>query len=203
MGSILTLNPLDSSPATAAALPRSPEVLAEARLRSMVEQYFDFIWRSVRRLGVGPADADDLTQRTFWLGAQRLDRIEPGSERAYLFAIAVRVTSNFRRARSRDQRRELPDDEAVQLAVDTAADIEALVDQKKARALLDRVLDELPLDLRTVLVLAEGEQMTMAEISQLLEVPPGTIASRLRRAREAFNARVAEIAEQATHREAP
>jgi RNA polymerase sigma-70 factor (ECF subfamily) len=46
------------------------------------------------------------------------------------------------------------------------------------------------LDLRTVFILYEVEEMTMAEIATVLQIPPGTVASRLRRAREDFLARV-------------
>ena len=50
------------------------------------------------------------------------------------------------------------------------------------------MLAELPLELRAVFVLYELEQMTMAEIAESLALPPGTVASRLRRARSSFEA---------------
>ena len=53
---------------------------------------------------------------------------------------------------------------------------------------LDALIDELPIDSRVVLVLHEMEDHTMAEIAALLEIAPGTVASRLRRARELFDA---------------
>jgi RNA polymerase sigma-70 factor, ECF subfamily len=58
-----------------------------------------------------------------------------------------------------------------------------LVDRDRARAALDAILAAMPLELRAVFVLYELEQLTMAEIAALLELPPGTVASRLRRAR--------------------
>jgi RNA polymerase sigma-70 factor, ECF subfamily len=51
---------------------------------------------------------------------------------------------------------------------------------------LDALLASLPLDLRTVFVLYELEELTMAEIARALDLPMGTVASRLRRARETF-----------------
>ena len=48
------------------------------------------------------------------------------------------------------------------------------------------MLESLPLDLRTVFVLYELEELTMVEIARALDLPMGTVASRLRRAREAF-----------------
>jgi RNA polymerase sigma-70 factor (ECF subfamily) len=55
------------------------------------------------------------------------------------------------------------------------------------------VLDALPFELRTVLMLSEGDGMTMLEIASLLEIPPGTVASRLRRARQLFEDKVEKL----------
>jgi RNA polymerase sigma-70 factor (ECF subfamily) len=66
-----------------------------------------------------------------------------------------------------------------------------LSDQTRARAVLDRVLVRMPEDMRVVFVLCEIEQMTAPEIARLLDLPVGTVASRLRRGRELFEARAA------------
>ncbi len=68
-------------------------------------------------------------------------------------------------------------------------------DQEQARAALDEVLDALPADLRTVLVLHELEEMEMSEVAELLGIPAGTVASRLRRAREKFEVEVDRMRE--------
>ena len=70
---------------------------------------------------------------------------------------------------------------------------ETLVDQRRALALLDDVLEEMAMDLRSVFVLSEVEQMTAPEIATMLDVPLGTVASRLRRAREEFQRRVKRL----------
>ena len=64
--------------------------------------------------------------------------------------------------------------------------------------MLDRVLDQMDADLRTIFVLHEFEEMNMSEIADVLEIPRGTVASRLRRARLEFRERV--IALQGPHR---
>jgi RNA polymerase sigma-70 factor (ECF subfamily) len=58
---------------------------------------------------------------------------------------------------------------------------------------LDEVLDALPMDLRAPFVLFELEELSTAEIAAMLSVPAGTVASRLRRAREEFRAIVARV----------
>jgi RNA polymerase sigma-70 factor (ECF subfamily) len=67
-------------------------------------------------------------------------------------------------------------------------DPEALAGQRRACEQLDRVLDALPLELRSVFVLFELEGMTSPEIASVAGLPLGTVASRLRRARERFHA---------------
>jgi RNA polymerase sigma-70 factor, ECF subfamily len=59
--------------------------------------------------------------------------------------------------------------------------------------MLDRVLDQMETDLRTVFVLYEFEELNMAEIASALGIPQGTVASRLRRARADFRQRVSRL----------
>jgi RNA polymerase sigma-70 factor (ECF subfamily) len=155
-----------------------------ARFRAMVDSSYDFIWRSLRGLGVPAASIDDAAQQVFWTASQKLGSIAVGSERSFLFATARGIASNARRSQHRS--RELLDDEAIASHVDRAPDPEQVAATREARRLLDRILDGLPEDLRAVFLLYELEGQTMAEIASLLGTPMGTVASRLRRAREEF-----------------
>ena len=150
----------------------------------MLRAHFRDVWRIVRRFGVPENSADDAAQEVFIIAARRLSDIAPGSERPFLFASAVRVAANARRALG--ARRECAEDDSLPEGVDPRPNAEALLDQKRLRQLLDRVLDELSDDLRVCFVLYELEGMSSPEIAELLSIPVGTVASRLRRAREAF-----------------
>ena len=170
-------------PASAEKLPSQADAL---RFRSMVDAHFDFIWRSLRGLGVPAASVDDAAQQVFLTASQKLAAITLGSERSFLFATARGIASNARRSEQRN--RELPDEEALVRRADTAPDPEQVAASSQARRILDRILDRLAEDLRTVFLLYELEGQTTAEIAVLLDVPMGTVASRLRRAREEFQA---------------
>ena len=61
---------------------------APSRLTSMFDQYFQFVWRSVRRLGVPDQAVDDATQEVFVVASRRLGAIELGKEKAFLFGTA-------------------------------------------------------------------------------------------------------------------
>jgi RNA polymerase sigma-70 factor (ECF subfamily) len=168
-----------------------PEGLDEAaRLRVLIDEQFDFIWRTLRRLGVPPSDLDDATQQVFVVVSRKLSLIEVDRERPFVFQTALRVASDARRTIRR--RREVIDPTLLD-GVDSAPGPDDLADRKRARALLDTVLDDMPLDLRAVFVLFEVEELSSIEIGQLLGVPTGTVASRLRRARADFQERVRQL----------
>jgi len=178
---------MDASHASRAS---SAEAAPGRRIASLVATHHALVWRSLRRLGVWESDADDASQRVFLVAHRRLNDIEPASERSFLLQTALRVAADFRRSRRR-QREE--NGHSLPFLVDPNPNPEELLDKWRARAMLDRVLDALPRDLRTVFVLFEIEELTMAEISNVVEIPAGTVASRLRRARAVFRATVSQM----------
>lgn len=172
------------------ATPSAAPAVADDRLRIMFDRNFAFVWRSLRRLGVAAAATDDATQEVFLVASKRLADIEIGRERSFLFATALRIASNARRSFAR---RDARHDDSLDYVVDPAPSPEQLADRARAREMLDRVLATLELDLRAVFVLHELEEMSMGEIATTLALPPGTVASRLRRARELFRAEVERL----------
>ncbi len=179
----------DQSPAGSPADPR--QWCADApRFQALFERHHTFICRLLRRLGVADSAIEDLVQSAFMVLAGKLDAVPAGSERAFLCATAQHLSADFRRRASARY------ETSGTLAVDTVDPMpraDELLEQKRARQLLDRILSELNLELRTVFVLFELERLTMAEIAELSGLAPGTVASRLRRARESFFARLEEL----------
>lgn len=162
----------------------------DARLRALVEAHIDATARVLRRLGVRSGDVDDAVQQVFLTLARRLDDVEQNAERAFLYRTALNVAAHARRTIAR--RREV-DEPSGEGPVSTAASAEELVDRRRAAELLERVLDAMEDDVREVFVLFEVEELSMAEIAELLAIPPGTVASRLRRGRADFQERVARL----------
>lgn len=153
-------------------------------LRQLVADHLDFVWRSLRRFGVPPADVDDATQQVFLIANDKLARIHPGSERSFLVGVATRVASHVRRSYHRREAAEL------RLSVnphEATPNPEELTQRLEARTLLDRVLDTMPEELRAVFVLFELEELSIDQTASLLILPRGTVATRLRRAREVFH----------------
>jgi RNA polymerase sigma-70 factor, ECF subfamily len=156
----------------------------------MFDAHCEFVWRSLRRLGVPAAVTDDAVQEVFLIASKRLADIESGRERSFLFATTLRIASNARRAFAR---REARHDPVTDQVIDTSPDPLDLVDRARAREALDRMLAVLEPELRSVFVLHELEQLSMSEIATLLALPPGTVASRLRRARQKLRAEAARV----------
>ena len=171
-------------------------VTDEPRLSRLVQEQFGFVWRLLRRVGVPESDADDAAQQVFIAVSRRIADIRPGSERAFLFSTALHVGSRTRRARAR-KREELSAE--IDVPPDSSPSPEELVDRRRAREMLDELLEEMPLELRVVFVLYEIEQLNSAEISEIVGVPLGTVASRLRRAREDFTARITRLEARRKH----
>jgi RNA polymerase sigma-70 factor (ECF subfamily) len=181
-----------------ARLPARSDTRDDARLRAMFSAHFDFIWRSLRRLGVPEASVDDALQQVFLVASRRMSDIRGDAERSFLFSTALRVAADARK--SAKVRHEIAHDVLPEVAAPSQEGPEERLEQGRARAMLDALLEELPLDLRAVFVLFELEEMATPEIAALLGIPPGTAASRLRRARETFQEAAKRMQAQARFR---
>ena len=165
--------------------------LGRERVRELIDAHYAFIWRLLARLGVRPSDVDDATQQVFMvlMTRERLT-IQAGRERAFLFGTAVRVAREHRR---RDRKSEAHTELDLETLEHPGVDLESLTDQQRARALLDRLVQRIPEELRMVFILFEVEGLPAIEIAALLDMPPGTVASRLRRARQHFREAVQQM----------
>ena len=175
--------------ALADSLPRAASKSAKGndRLRMMVDEHIDGLARVLRRLGVPEGDVDDAVQTVFLTASRRLEDIEPHAEKAFLYRTALNVAMHARRTVAR--RREESHEEIP--IVDAGPNAEEMLERKRAAQLLESIFESMPEELRVIFVLFEVEQFSVAEIASLIDVPEGTTASRLRRAREDFKERVA------------
>lgn len=167
----------------------------KVRLERLFVDNFRMVWRLVRRLGLPEGAADDAGQQVFLIAAERLDDIMPGRERAFVFGTALRVARTLQRKLGKECPTDASDLQRCPLPLP-----DVLSDQKRARELIDAVIDRMPADLKTTFILFELEGLRTREIADLVGIPQGTVASRLRRAREQFRQSVQEFVEGARQR---
>src|SRR5258706_6225605 len=157
-------------------------------VRQLFVTHYASVRRLLRRFGVAPAGVDDAAQEVFWVAVRRLADIRAGSEKAFLYGVALRVASNeVRRQNVSDALSASAEPAQLQL-VDLAPTPEESLAQRRALRLLQAALDHMPLELRTWFLLFELEGLEVAKIAELEELPVGTASSRLRRARIEFSA---------------
>lgn len=153
-------------------------------LRELYEAHFAFVWRSLRALGVDPGQLDDAAQEVFLVAhRRRLDFEGRSALKTWLFGIAFRVAANFRRS----ARRHPTDPLSLELPAD-APDPERRAEHAEAARFVESFLRGLDDHLRAAFTACVLEQMTGPEAAEALGVNVNTLSSRLRIARERFNA---------------
>jgi RNA polymerase sigma-70 factor (ECF subfamily) len=156
---------------------------AGARLLELVEQHYTLLYRYGYRLTGTAADAEDLTQQTFLTAQSRLDQLrDPERAKAWLCTILRNHYLKERRHRNCIAIQSL---ETVAEPAFDARDI--AVDSER----LQQVLNELPEEFRTPLILFYFEEFTYKDIAEQMEVPVGTVMSRLSRAKAFLRSRLA------------
>jgi RNA polymerase sigma-70 factor, ECF subfamily len=159
-------------------------------LEQLIARDGELVARMLRRAGVLEGSLDDAVQQVFLVAARRLAAVRPGAGRAFLLGVALNVAAHARRRVAR--RREV-DEEGTEEPWDLAPLPDDALDAARLGAVVSKLLDALPADLRVVLLLVDVEEHTMAQVADLLAIPRGTVASRLRRARAELAAGVGRV----------
>jgi RNA polymerase sigma-70 factor (ECF subfamily) len=159
--------------------------------QSIYREHYPAVWRFLLHLGVRKSDVADVTHNVFLIAYRKLPGFEHRSSmRTWLCGIAFRVGRGF--MSSSPVRLEVSDSDVR--AVDKSRSTSTETSRHSGElALALRLLDSLPAEQREVFVLHELEQMTGTEIATLMGTSLGTVRSRLRRARESFRTRLAQL----------
>jgi RNA polymerase sigma-70 factor (ECF subfamily) len=159
-------------------------------LREIFDQHAEFVWRTLRNLGVASADLEDATQEVFVVVHERLATYkERDKMRSWLYAICIRVSQRQRRRYAR--RRELLGTEPPERAAAATQQLE--LEQREALELGQRLLAVLSDVQREVFLLYEIEHMTMSQVAGLIGCPLQTAYARLHKARERVQAEVESL----------
>lgn len=159
---------------------------------AVYEAHVGFVWRVLRTFGVPPAQLEDAVQDVFLVVHRRLAEWQGrASITTWLFAISRKIASTHRRRAGK--RTEALTDALVDRIDDDrgrAGDPFAEAARAQAAATVMAILDQLDDDKRMVFALVELEQLSVPEVARMLELNLNTAYSRLRLARQAFEAAV-------------
>lgn len=164
-----------------------PPVLATDCIEAY-NQELDYLFETLRRLGAGPREIEDLAQEVFVVLHRHwptIDKTRP--LRPYLFGVAFRIVCAHRRRR----KREIP--HAALEAEDSSVSPEGQLQSKESVALLMAALDRVPLPRRAVLVMHELDGVPITEVAQRLSISRFGAYARLRKAHRELAAAVRRL----------
>ncbi len=155
------------------------------KFQAVYDAHVGFVWRSLRRLGVPESTLNDAVQDVFLVVHRRLPDFEPHAKiTTWLFRICLHTAKDYRQRAH--VRREVQDDGQLDALADQTSDATLTLERQEDLALFEASLNKLDWDQRTVFMLFEIEKLTGDEIAEALDIPLGTVYSRLRLARQAF-----------------
>jgi RNA polymerase sigma-70 factor (ECF subfamily) len=166
------------------------ESLARPDMGAIFDEYFDYVWNSLRRLGVYDGDLEDLSHEVFLRVHAKLGDYDVARPiRPWLFGFAYRIAADHRRlARHRHEVLGAPVE-----AVDPVRPADERIEASEERALVGAALASMDFDRRAVLVLHDVEEVSVPAIAADLGIPLNTAYSRLRLAREELAAAVKKL----------
>lgn len=155
---------------------------------AVYRDYAKFIWSILRRLGVPESSVDDVLQEVFVVAYRRRESFEGRAPlRSWLYGIALRVARAHNRKLALRRWLFFPLSDDDRTADSTSPDV---VERKEALAFVDATLKKMPRKQREVFVFSELEELTAQEIAPLVGCNVNTVYSRLRLARQRFEAAV-------------
>jgi RNA polymerase sigma-70 factor (ECF subfamily) len=154
-----------------------------AALETLLDRHADLVHAVCRRIVGHPEDALDATQEALVAVARGIHRFDGRSQfTTWLYRVATNAALDELRRR---KRRPVPVD-VVPEPVRTAGGGVATTDAVDARLVVDAALARVPAEFRVAVVLRDLCDLDYAEIAEILDVPPGTVRSRISRGRAAL-----------------
>ena len=178
----------------------------QANFEADALQYTRQLYSAAMRMTRNPADAEDLVQETFLKAYRAYNTFEEGTNlKAWLYRILTNTYINkYRKESRRPSQVELGAVEDLYLyrrigseeSADAGRTTEDLVLEGLVESDIKRAVEELPENFRVAVLLADLEGFSYKEIAEILDIPIGTVMSRLHRGRKAMQKRLWEFAKQ-------
>ena len=185
--------------------PYGGQVADQAQFAEQALEFMPALYSAALRMTHNPSDAEDLVQETYLRAYRGFGGFEAGTNlRAWLYRILTNTYINSYRAKQRrPDERQLDEVEDFYLYRRLGAVEEAMAARSAEDELMDlftddevkAALDSLPEQFRIAVYLADVESFSYKEIAEILDIPIGTVMSRLHRGRKAMQKALFEFAE--------
>lgn len=197
----MATSPAEAADRAATTLAETEPTRAVPSFQELCTLYFEFVWKCARAFGSKSDEIDDIVQDVFLVVQRRhADLKEERLARSWIYSITRRVVSTHRRRRRDFDSRGAP--EVDSLRSPDQSPLAAAERQVEVR-LLSLLIDGLDERKREVFVLSEILEMSGREIAETIGVPMNTVYSRLRIAREEFDAAAQRQRKSLERRRAP
>jgi len=186
--------------------PLRSEVMADQeRFAELAMPYMSSLYSAALRMTRNPSDAEDLVQETYLRAYRAFETFRDGTNlKAWLYRILTNTFINqYRAAKRRPERADLDDVEDLYLYRRLAGNGASLGGPTPENEVLDRIpddavkeaLESLPEQFRMAVLLADVEGFSYKEIAEIVDVPIGTVMSRLHRGRKLLQKRLWDFAQ--------
>ena len=168
----------------------------DARFGELVKEHQTFLYRFVLRNIGNPSDAEDIAQQAFIEAYKAMATFRGESKLStWLYGIAMNLVRNYLN-RAPHRVREYESDDVLEGLPDAADGPEALAERSQLIERLSSQISELSSELQQILMLVAVDGLSYDEAAVMLEIPVGTVRSRLFRAREQIKERLPELRDQ-------
>ena len=182
----MATSPAEATGPAATTMAGSEPPLAVPTFQELCALYLDFVWKCARAFGSKSDEIDDVVQDVFLVVQRRHADLKEGQHaRSWIYSITRRVVSTHRRQRRENDSRGAPDVDSLRSTEQSPL---AAAERQSEVRILSALLDGLDERKREVFVLSEILEMSGREIADTIGVPMNTVYSRLRAAREDFDA---------------
>lgn len=172
--------------------------MTKQELEICINEYGKDIYSFCKHLTNNPLEADDLYQDTFLTAVELKEKIDYGNNpKSYLLSIALRIWKNKRRKFAWRKRiadvRSIVDEQDAEMGESTELSLEERILSKEETESVRAAVSRLPDKLRIVVLLFYMEDLSTAQVAEVMKIPVGTVLSRLYQARKVLRKELEDV----------
>ncbi len=155
--------------------------------RHLVDKYSNMVWHIVLRMVKQQEDAEDLCQEVFVRIYRSIGKFRGDSKLStWIGSVAFNVSTDYLRKKGRNKVLFTDDTARLEISMTEPADPLRTLNRDEMKDIIHNIIEQLPVQYRTVITLYHLEQFSYSEISEITGMPEGTVKSYISRGRAAI-----------------